>query len=101
VHQGRAREERVSQLFSNLADRYSSSTVKCTDGKSYDVTADLLKIEPKTVTEHSRSVPTASLTSQCGNSRQTSSSHRSVSVESSTRCLNTRTGLESRTRPES
>ncbi|OCF40405.1 glycine-tRNA ligase [Kwoniella heveanensis CBS 569] len=31
-----------------------SSSVKCSDGKSYDITPDLVKIEPITVTEHVR-----------------------------------------------
>lgn len=32
-----------------------SSSVKCADGKSYEITADLIKINPITVTEHSKS----------------------------------------------
>lgn len=32
-----------------------SSSVKCADGKSYEITADLVKINPITVTEHSKS----------------------------------------------
>ncbi|WVO15499.1 glycine-tRNA ligase [Cryptococcus depauperatus] len=31
-----------------------NSSVKCTDGKSYEITPDLVKIEPITVTEHMR-----------------------------------------------
>ena len=31
-----------------------TSSVKCTDGKSYDISSDLLKIAQVTVTEHGK-----------------------------------------------
>ena len=36
----------------------STSSVQCSDGKSYDVTPDIVTIESVTVTEHGKAVPT-------------------------------------------
>jgi hypothetical protein len=43
----------VSLSCSTGADERTSS-VKCTDGKSYDISSDLLKIAQVTVTEHGK-----------------------------------------------
>lgn len=92
-------------LLTDVGANDRTSSVKCTDGKSYDVTSDLLKIASVTVTEHGellRSQPFGieKLTVQSENSSPTSLNLHSVSVESSTRYSNTATGLENRIKPE-
>lgn len=43
----------VRNLRWKVAHDDSSSTVQAPDGNKYEITSDLLKIEPVTVTEHS------------------------------------------------
>ena len=59
MRQGRARYQGVSSndLFymeskGESEAHVSVSSVQCTDGKAYEVTPDLVKIAPVTVTEH-------------------------------------------------
>ena len=92
-------------LLARIGANDRTSSVKCTDGKSYDVTSDLLKIASVTVTEHGQlTFPilfgVEKLTTQSENSCPTSLNLHSVSVESSTRYSNTATGLENRIKPE-
>lgn len=84
-----------------LIDRTSS--VQCSDGKSYDITSDLVTVKPITRTEYSESsfislCPRVKLIMQCVNSRPTSLNHHSVSAVSSIHSWNTLTGLENRTK---
>ncbi len=78
--------------------------MECADGKSYEVTPDLVKIEPIIVTEYGESIatfddPLMSRT-QSETSHLTSSSRHSVLGGSCTRYSSTATGLESRTKLE-